>query len=544
MPIAATLPDGFRELQVRGALEIYDRRRLLLADQPGSGKTLQALLALELDGEFTEPHRCTLILCNVTGCQLTWGPEIRRRVVSQYPDVVFCDLTDTGGAKTMPSVATRNARLVQAAMHADETGAPLVVLANYNLLHYKAVKDGGYAAPAMGTIDWNAIVVDESHLVLPDANSDPKKFTQFTHGILRLRHPADVILLAMTGTPDRGHLENRFGTWRWFMPNRYTDYWAWARSNFVLNKIDVGWDPRLKRPRTATVVGKLKSTQAWDMFSQQFMLRRTKAEMLVGLPEKQWANEGAVDLPMTPAQKAAYDRFLDALEREEAELREAGEIAAAEGLRLQATIRGRQLATLGSWDFVTDDEGHTHGKPLQGGQEASNKLAWLVNEFLEPRGYLPDNYDASLGKVVIVSYLTEVLGWLQKELADLGVRAEILSGDTSSPDKTRIQQAFQAGDLRIVLLSGHLGIAIDLDAADDMVFVDMVHDPDRIEQAEDRIHRASRFHQTTFWRLVSQDTVDEAIIEKVDKRYWMTRERYDGSRGVQFARRMLPKGAI
>ena len=72
-----------------------------------------------------------------------------------------------------------------------------------------------------------------------------------------------------------------------------------------------------------------------------------------------------------------------------------------------------------------------------------------------------------------------------------------------------------------------------------MIFVDYVHDPDRIEQAEDRIHRASRNHVCTYWRLASQDTADQVILETLDTRYRETRKTYEGARGISFARRML-----
>jgi SNF2 family DNA or RNA helicase len=105
MPIADTLPSGYRPKQIEGALRIYQGNGVILADEPGAGKTLQALFALELRGLF-RTQSTILIMCNVTGCQLTWAGELELRIASQY-DVVIADLTDTLGRKTMPSVAKR-----------------------------------------------------------------------------------------------------------------------------------------------------------------------------------------------------------------------------------------------------------------------------------------------------------------------------------------------------------------------------------------------------------------------------------------------------
>ena len=49
---------------------IVNQRRVLLADQPGSGKTLMTLAALEIDGCFT--NGVTLILAPKFPAKTTW----------------------------------------------------------------------------------------------------------------------------------------------------------------------------------------------------------------------------------------------------------------------------------------------------------------------------------------------------------------------------------------------------------------------------------------------------------------------------------------
>ena len=49
---------------------ILDRRRVLLADQPGSGKTLMSLAALEADGCFT--NGMVLIMAPKFPAKTTW----------------------------------------------------------------------------------------------------------------------------------------------------------------------------------------------------------------------------------------------------------------------------------------------------------------------------------------------------------------------------------------------------------------------------------------------------------------------------------------
>jgi hypothetical protein len=397
--------------------------------------------------------------------------------------------------------------------------------------------------PTMFDIPWNAVVIDEAHLVLPTEEDDRRKMTQFWRGLSVLDCYRDGVLrLPLTGTPDRGgRLERRYGTYKWLHPRGFTNYFSWVKMHFRIRweEVYAGRDQKTGRPRTVQVpnITGLLNEASWNAYQHEHMVRRTKGEMLEGLPQKQWAGDGGIDMPMTSTQKAFYTDTLERLEEERRELIAAGEEGKAQAMRLQMAMRARQ-ASVCTWEEKTGEAGECHWVPVVAGPDASAQLAWIEN-WLDERGYLPNDFDATLGKVVITSYFVEELFWLQKELQALGVRSEVLSGDTAAPDKKRIEQEFQRGDLRVILLSGHIGVSINLDAADDMIFIDWPLDPDKVEQAEDRIHRASRNHQVTYWRLVPKGTIMVDIVREMDKRYRDTRKSYDGSRGVSFERQLL-----
>lgn len=515
--IVDTLPNGFWPLQIIGAMNILERRAHLLADHPGAGKTLQAMLAAEMDGLFTRDS-AILITAPKTACQLTWAPEVRRRIESQYA-VVVADLTGTLGRKrkSAPSVAERNEYLGEKIVEAQQLELPLIVIVNFDGLRWPHA--GPPKMENLWRISWDMFAIDESHLILPTKIDDVTKMTQVWRGLTQLAYSNNPILLSMSGTPDRGKLENRYGHWKFLYRDRFRSYDSWVYKQF-----QEYWDADGRKQ-----IGRLRNEAEWVAFDRVNMTRRTKAEMLQGLPEKQWAGDGAVLLPMTEAQREQLDAWEQKLEGQVDE----GEVG-LEGARLAAYIRGRQLAVC-TWDQYDNRP----WRARRAGVEASAVLGW-IDEWLESRGHHPDNFDASLGKVVITSYFTEVLAWLQDELEALGYgRPPILSGDSSLHEKLEMEEAFQRGDSRILLFSGHLGVSINLDAADDMIFTDLVHDPDKVEQTEDRIHRASRMHQVTYWRLVTEDTVMEEIVATVDERYATTRRTYDGSRGVSFARKLL-----
>ena len=81
--------------------------------------------------------------------------------------------------------------------------------------------------------------------------------------------------------------------------------------------------------------------------------------------------------------------------------------------------------------------------------------------------------------------------------------------------------------------------ALSGDVADDLIMVDLPYDPDKLEQIEDRVHRASNMHKVTIWHLLSKHTIDEAIAEKAAKRHYTTRALLDGSRGIDFNRKVV-----
>ena len=521
MSIADTLPNGFWPLQILGALTITQQRSHLLADHPGAGKTLQAMLAAELDG-LLERRSNLLITAPKTACQLTWAPEIARRIASQYA-VVVADLTGTLGTKkkTPPSMAERGAYLEARILEAEQLGLPLIVLVNFNGLFWPP--NSGPKIPALWSIMYDFFAIDEAHLVLPTKADRITDYTQFWRGIAQIVTKPNAIRLPMTGTPDRGQLQNRYGHWKFMYPSTFRSYLAWESNHFGYWYDDEGRKHVIPVPRDEA---------AWVAFDRVAMTRRTKAEMLEGMPEKQWAGDGAVMLPMSEAMSEQLNAFSERLEETLAE--GDGSKRAEFAARSAAYVRGRQLSIC-TWD-------QHENKPWRArrdGADASPVLAWII-EWLAARGHEIANFDASLGKVVITSYFTEVLAWLQDELETAGFgRIPILSGDTPLEEKLAIEREFQRGDLRILLFSGHLGVSINLDAADDMIFTDVVHDPDKIEQTEDRIHRASRIHQVTYWRLVVEGSVMEDVLATVDHRYNITRRTYDGSRGIPFARKLL-----
>lgn len=497
MPIKSIYKDVLYPYQKEAASRIAKQKRVLLADQPGLGKTLEVLAALEIGGMF-EGRRNILILTPVINAQTTWKSSIQRWILPLYPEV---NLIDVSAGNSL-----------QKAKQFEHASALNIVLANHNAID---MTKGSMRVEKIRNLSYEALIVDESHLVLPIR--DARQLTQFRQGLHAIPMSKSCWRVAISGTPDRGKLENRFGTWHFLEPIKFGTQRDWLAENFHI------FDQRVSRTKSIKVVGPLKSEDNWLAKDRELMIRRTKHEVLPQLPQKRYVD---VELDLSKEQKLEYFAQQMVSERKMAE---STKIDGPSGEAMIFALRARQIATC-QWD-------REKNQPIVGG--ASTKFEWL-KEWLDERGFFSaDEFADESAKVVIVSQFSKVLGWLKQELGKLGLYAEILDGEVNAKRRGSIQHDFQHGELRVVLLSGNMGVGIDLDSADDLILLDLPYDPDRVEQIEDRVHRASNMHQVTIWTLIGRDTIDMAIMEKVSSRYQITRAMMDGSRGINFSRQIV-----
>ncbi len=417
--------------------KIVDRKQVLLADQPGLGKTLEVLGSLEMLGLFGQG--VTLILTPIVAAQTAWKDTIAKFVLPFNEEVQLVDLSVGSSVK--------KAKLVSEI----DPHKPTIVLANHGAIE----RAKSARVPGIHDIPFDAIVIDESHMVLPILND--RKLTQFWQGLKYF--DAVLIRIAVSGTPDRGKLENRFGTYRFLLPGRYVKVsrWAWLETNFHL------YDRKVARNRTIRAIGGLKRATDWIAEEDRLIIRRTKNEVLHELPPKQYRY---IELDLHKEQRSQY---MDAITRMVEEQNEAAESERDSAAAMVFALRGRQIAAC-EW-VIEGEERH----PKVGGK--SSKLDWILG-WLDERGY--GNPDIDSGQVVISSQFVQVLYWLQAELKIHGLTAEVIEGSLSSERRAQIQRSFQAGELKIVLLSGRMGVGITLDAADDLILLDLPYDPDML----------------------------------------------------------------
>lgn len=539
-----------RPFQMEGALFAMERKRVLIADEPGLGKTIQSIAAVV----GNKVSGSVLIVAPKTAAYVTWPVELRRWLAEVAPS----DTVDIiGGNLHKRERLALLDKVIQWELDHDSTSmARQWVILSPNYLRFQHQLDSNKrfvydqdgnkivvpvreALTPLLHIQWAAVIVDEAHETLAGATGNIKKGSAQSRGLRLLQIKDGGMRIALSGTPFRGKHENLWGIANWLEPDEYNalrgpnSYWKWINRHFSIYH-----DPVFKQD----IIGNLRSEAELAREASSFMIRRTKKKVLPELPDKfyggtplypnkkppeaEWAhlsqkarntkrlawydrnNPIAVWLQMEGRQKNAYQQM-----KQEAMADFENGTLLANSVLAEMT-RLKQFAN--SYGKL-DDTGNYHP------QLPSNKFDWLL-QFLRERGI--DGPEPSGSRVVVASQFTRHVNLFAAELRDKHkIPCYVLTGATKSDERIRFQDEFQsgktpAGDVspEVFLLNTKAGgVSITLDAADDLVLIDSTHNPDDQVQVEDRIHRISRVHNVSIWNVVTKGTIDEQILKTTRK---------------------------
>ncbi|GAA5859842.1 hypothetical protein JCM8547_004353 [Rhodosporidiobolus lusitaniae] len=116
-------------------------------------------------------------------------------------------------------------------------------------------------------------------------------------------------------------------------------------------------------------------------------------------------------------------------------------------------------------------------------------------------------------RVLIFSQFVQVLDILEVVLDTMNIKYLKLTGQTQVADRQGLVDAFnQNEDITVFLLSTRAGgLGLNLTAANTVVFYDC--DPHNDKQAEDRAYRIGQTRDVNIIRLVTKNSLDEAMLE-------------------------------
>jgi SNF2 family DNA or RNA helicase len=504
-----------RKYQMAGVAFAVTAGQSLLGDEPGLGKTLQALGAIIESGA-----RKILVACPKTATRSVWEREVRRWAPGIIPYVAQGTRTEREDAM----------RLFAFRVNRHEDDGPQdrhMLIVNTEMIRAKRFKvcqeglpiDFCNSRPPEARGDhrhvfkqsqewpflheqiWDAIILDESHNSLAStANRNSKRITQARLGAVSLRkrlRPGG-LAIAISGTPFKSKLDKSWGTLNWLRPDKFGSFWQFAEQQFGVTSN--GFAKVVGRNEDGRQVVEPLDQEAFDRALRPYYLARKKSEVAPDLPPIIYAGtppdedpDGPcyVRLDMDPKQAKAYHQM-----EEDAQAAIKGGLILANGVLAEIT-RQRQLAnSFARWVHS--------GKMVP--ELPSNKIDWIRDFMLEREG--------SDGKVIIASSFTEMVELTATILRKDGWEVLTLTGATKDRDRALLQGRFNNMDdpLRVVVLNTKAGgEAITLDAADDMVTIDIPWTSDEFTQLENRAHRVSRMHQLTIYRLISNDTIESWI---------------------------------
>ncbi len=472
----------------------------LNANQPGLGKTLETIGAVyeRYGADFGK----VLVIAPKVALEAVWAKELS---AWQFAPSFVLDGNKRQCEAVVNEFATvKNGWLIvnqeKLRLRKDPTNKGKVALAAKERDWKEACKcdrlkdpHWHYASPypTLDGTEWTVVVVDECH---KGAIRNSKTITAITLNGLKATQR-----MALSGTPMKNSAIDLWGVLHWLNPVEFSSLWNWAYRWCEILENDAGYK----------TIGPLREDRKEELFRSltPYVLRRTKAECLPWLPAK-----NILDVPCRMSGKQA---------KQYTEMAQEATVT-LDNDRLPATnvlsefLRLTQFA-IAAWT-------------IQGGKlvptEDSCKLEQM-DELLAERGIFESECEE---KVVIFSQFREVVEMVVRHLRKKGVEVVTITGAVNKPgERAAIQKAFQTqGGARVIVMTTTAGgVAITLDAADTVIFMDEMWSPADMEQAEDRVHRASRVHQVTIYYLRTVDTIDEYRMETVGNKAELHKEVLD-----------------
>ena len=455
--LSYTPPAGLvpRPYQVEGALMIAATGRALIFDDPGTGKTITAILGL------VERHARDSVLpvvCVVPASVVDpwvaawrlWAPHWRTVAWRGIP------------RKRLALAGTADVYVTSydyASLDAKELDGPLLKL--------KA----------------RGVVVDECHLIkTPDAVRSLAS--------RRLARKA-AAFVALSGTPITHHPGNIWPVLE------ALDHAAWPSRERFINR----YCSTVQGSYSEQIIGLAKHTEGEFRQSLTGQHRRVaKADVLTQLPPKVYSTR-IVELP--PEYRKAYDQMAQ---------RMLAELPSGEELSVMSVLpqltRLAQLASAAAEVITTTAPDEKTGELVEHVSVRLRAPSWKVDELLAVLDERPGE------QVVVFAPSRQLVILAGERAAKAGYRVGYVIGDQTHRQRTETVDAFQASELDVLCATTQAGgVGLTLTAARTVVFLQRPWSLVDALQAEDRCHRIGSEHHESIEiiDIIANKTIDSEI---------------------------------
>ena len=327
--------------------------------------------------------------------------------------------------------------------------------------------------------NWRYIIIDEAHRI-KNENSILSQTVRLLHSNFRL---------LITGTPLQNNLHELWALLNFLLPEVFRN----AEDFDELFQVD--GDEEAKGEGNQAVVQQLHKVL------RPFLLRRLKKEVEKTLPPKK---EIILKAPRTDLQNKFYRSILQ----------KDFEVVNGGGDRSRLLNIVMQLRKCSNHPYLF--QGAEPGPPYTTGEhliEASGKLV-LLDKLLK-------KLKAKDSRVLIFSQMTRVLDILEDYMLYRGHKYCRIDGNTVGEDRDMQIEAFNCENsekFAFLLSTRAGGLGINLATADIVVLYDSDWNPQMDLQAMDRAHRIGQKKEVLVFRFMTENTIEEKIIEKAYKK--------------------------
>lgn len=433
------------------------RQSTLIGDEPGLGKTIQAIGVMNV--KLLEQDRLRVLIACPNSLKFNWRRELTKWLIKRHVIGV-----------AMP-------------------GAPLPIRADIVIVNYDVIYRN---AEALRSVEWDVLVFDEAHLC---KNEDSQR-TVALLGRRKTKKHGDAVegiiaraktRIALTGTPIVNRPVELWPIISALDPTTWTSFWAYAKRYCGAT---LGHGGRMDT-RGASNLDELQ-----DRLRSTIMIRRLKRDVLKDLPPKrrqiiEITDDGARAVVEAEARASAvHDEAIDAA-RVDVELSKASDdaeaykaavakLASAQKVKFQDISLQRHAVAVAKIPAVLD---HLHG---------------LID-------------DDPTFKVIVFAWHRDVIEAIRSEFAGIAVE---IHGDTPAEQRQEAVDRFQTDKTCRVFVGSitAAGVGLTLTAASTVVFAELDWVPGNVTQCEDRAHRIGQRDSVLVQHIVLEGSLDARMV--------------------------------
>jgi SNF2 family DNA or RNA helicase len=460
-------------------------KRALLADEPGLGKTAQAIRALKMLHERGEEIFPVLIVCPNTlkknwAREFTkWWPEVPTQVIKgsavqrkrQFEDPAQVFIINWESLRTHSRLAPYGSVALtrcRACGGQDEKISETRCEVHLRELNH---------------INFKAVIADEIHRS-KDPKSKQSRALWSASGDSKIR-------FALTGTPIANNVVDLWSILHWISPKDWPSKTKW---------IDRMVDTMLNAFGGMMVIGVKPAMQ--DEFYKSVnpvMRRMLKKVVLPWLPPV--INERR-DVEMSTKQKKAYEQMRDLMIAELG----SGDTLTAPSVLTQ-TIRLLQFAS----SYATLSTNESTGEIKAVLDSPSCKVEALMDDI--------DNGDFGDDSVAVSAVSKQLINLLSAEMTKKKIPHGLITGDQDEDERQKAIDDFQSGAIKWILFTAQAGgVGITLTAARRLIMLQRPWSLVDHKQVLDRVHRiGSEIHDSiVITDYVTEGTIEERVIQVLE----------------------------